>query len=70
MRVLEDNYGWGPIDGAPFDKDVTVQVTDGRGGPYCGIRGNAATDSDGKRPPNPIESGHLIRTNADTLLMG
>ena len=34
MRVLEDNYGWGPIDGAPFDKDVTVQVTDGRGGPY------------------------------------
>ena len=25
MRVLEDNYGWGPIDSAPFDKNVTVQ---------------------------------------------
>jgi hypothetical protein len=36
----------------------------------CGIRGNAATDSDGKRPPNPIESDHLIRTKATTLLMG
>jgi hypothetical protein len=36
----------------------------------CGIRGKAATDSDGKRPPNPIESGHLIRTKAATLLMG
>jgi hypothetical protein len=34
MRVLEDNYGWGPIDSAPFDKDVTVQVTDGQGAPY------------------------------------
>jgi hypothetical protein len=36
----------------------------------CGFRGNAATDSDGKRPPNPIESGHLIRTKAATLLIG
>jgi hypothetical protein len=36
----------------------------------CGFRGKAATDSDGKRPPNPIESGHLIRTKAATLLMG
>ena len=36
----------------------------------CGIRGNAATDSDGKRPPNPIESDHLIRTKAATLLIG
>jgi hypothetical protein len=36
----------------------------------CGFRGNAATDSDGKRPPNPIESGHLIRTKAATLLTG
>jgi hypothetical protein len=37
---------------------------------YCGIRANAATDSDGKRPPNPLESGHLIRTKPATLLMG
>jgi hypothetical protein len=36
----------------------------------CGIRGKAATDSDGKRPPNPIESGHRFRTKAATLLIG
>ena len=36
----------------------------------CGIRGKAATDSDGKRPPIPIESGHPIRTKAATLLIG
>jgi ATP-dependent DNA ligase len=36
----------------------------------CGIRGNAATDSDGKRPPIPIESGHRFRSNAATLLKG
>jgi hypothetical protein len=34
MRVLEDNYGWAPIETAPFDEDVTVQVTDGQGAPY------------------------------------
>ncbi|MCK1426081.1 hypothetical protein [Bradyrhizobium sp. 87] len=38
--------------------------------PACGIRGKAATDSDGRRPPIPIESGHPIRTNAATLLIG
>jgi hypothetical protein len=36
----------------------------------CGIRGKAATDSDGRRPPIPIESGHPIRTKAATLLIG
>jgi hypothetical protein len=36
----------------------------------CGIRGKAAIDSDGRRPPIPIESGHPIRTNAATLLIG
>jgi hypothetical protein len=35
-------------------------------GSTCGIRGNAATDSDGKRPPNPIESGHRFRSKAAT----
>jgi hypothetical protein len=30
----------------------------------------AATDSDGKRPPIPIESGHRFRGNAATLLKG
>ena len=27
----------------------------------CGIRGKAATDSDGRRPSIPIESDHPIR---------
>ena len=36
----------------------------------CGIRGKAATDSDGRRPPIPIQSGHPIRTKAATLLIG
>jgi hypothetical protein len=34
MWVQEDNYGWQPIDNAPFDVDVTLQVTDGQRGPY------------------------------------
>jgi hypothetical protein len=35
MRVFEDRYGWQPIDSAPLDKDVSLMVTDGRGGePY------------------------------------
>jgi hypothetical protein len=33
MRVLENNYGWNPIETAPLDKDVTLEVTDGRGAP-------------------------------------
>jgi hypothetical protein len=31
MRVLENNYGWNPIETAPLDKGVTLEVTDGRG---------------------------------------
>jgi hypothetical protein len=34
MRVIEDNYGWAPIETSPFDEDITVQVTDGQGAPY------------------------------------
>jgi hypothetical protein len=34
MRVLENNYGWNPIETAPLDKGVTLEVTDGRGTPY------------------------------------
>jgi hypothetical protein len=34
MQAFRDNYGWKPIESAPFDEDVTVQVTDGRGEPY------------------------------------
>jgi hypothetical protein len=29
-----ESYRWKSIESAPFDKDVTLQVTDGRGGPY------------------------------------
>jgi hypothetical protein len=29
-----ESYSWKSIESAPLDKDVTLQVTDGRGGPY------------------------------------
>jgi hypothetical protein len=32
----------------------------------CGTQGDAATDSDGKRPPNPIQNGHRFRSKAAT----
>jgi hypothetical protein len=35
MRPPQVNYGWNPIESAPFDEDVAVQVTDGRGSPYA-----------------------------------
>jgi hypothetical protein len=56
-------YGWGPGYGYYGGSGYY-------GAGYCGIRGKAATDSDGRRPPIPIESGHPIRTNAATLLIG
>jgi hypothetical protein len=35
MRVFEDRLGWQPIDSARLDEDVSLMVTDGRGGePY------------------------------------
>jgi hypothetical protein len=34
MRSPLVNYGWNPIESAPLDEDITLQVTDGRGGPY------------------------------------
>jgi hypothetical protein len=34
MRVPLENYGWNPIESAPLDEDLTLQVTDGRGEPY------------------------------------
>jgi isoquinoline 1-oxidoreductase alpha subunit len=52
------------LDGQPV-RSCQTSLAD-----VCGFRANAATDSDGKRPHNPIECGHLIRTNAATLLMG
>jgi hypothetical protein len=29
-----ESYSWRPIESAPLDEDVTLQVTDGRGKPY------------------------------------
>jgi hypothetical protein len=56
MRVLEDNYGWNPIDTAPFDEDVTLEVTDGRGAPY--------------RLPNPcrLTASGWVSSSKGTLL--
>jgi hypothetical protein len=34
MRPPQVNYGWNPIESAPFDEDIALRVTDGRGGPY------------------------------------
>jgi hypothetical protein len=34
MRTPLVNYGWNPIESAPLDEDISVQVTDGSGGPY------------------------------------
>jgi hypothetical protein len=33
MRPPRD-YGWNPIETAPFDEDIALRVTDGRGAPY------------------------------------
>jgi hypothetical protein len=35
MRVLIDRFGWKPLDTAPFDQDVTLMVSDGRGTTYA-----------------------------------
>jgi hypothetical protein len=34
MRPPRVTYDWYPIESAPFDEDIAVQVTDGRGAPY------------------------------------
>ena len=34
MRLLKNDYGWNPIDSAPFDEDVNLEVTDGNGARY------------------------------------
>jgi hypothetical protein len=34
MRALENKHGWNPISTAPFDQDVMLEVSDGRGEPY------------------------------------
>jgi hypothetical protein len=34
MQPPRANYGWNPIESAPLDEDIALQVTDGRGAPY------------------------------------
>jgi hypothetical protein len=34
MRPPRVTYDWNPIESAPLDEDVGLQVTDGRGAPY------------------------------------
>jgi len=56
MQAFSENYGWIAIESAPFDKDVTLQVTDGRGEPY--------------RLPNPcrLTAAGWVSSNKGTLL--
>jgi hypothetical protein len=35
VRVLVDRFGWKPLDTAPFNQDVTLMVSDGRGSTYA-----------------------------------
>jgi hypothetical protein len=32
MRTPHINYGWNPIESAPFDEDLTLEVTEGAAG--------------------------------------
>jgi hypothetical protein len=34
MRVLENNYGWNPMESTPSDEDVSLEVTDRQGSRY------------------------------------
>src|SRR3984885_13851356 len=34
MRVLPNNFGWNPIETAPLDEDVSLEVTDRQGSRY------------------------------------
>jgi hypothetical protein len=57
MRPPRMRYDWNPIESAPFDEDIAVQVTDGRGAPYaiqwpCRL---TATGWINSRKGNPLE---------------
>jgi hypothetical protein len=58
MRVLDDKHGWKPIDTAPLEVDVMLQVSDGQGEPY--------------RLPNPCRltaSGWVSSTKGTALVV-
>ena len=43
MRSPRD-YGWNPIESAPLDEDIALQVTDGRGAVYAPMAMSANSD--------------------------
>jgi hypothetical protein len=56
-RAPRVTYDWNSIESAPFDEDVAVQVTDGRGSPYA-IRWPCRLTATGwinSRKGNPLE---------------
>jgi hypothetical protein len=57
MRPPRINYGWNPIETAPLEEDIALQVTDGRGGPYTlqWLCRRTATGWINSRKGNPLE---------------
>jgi hypothetical protein len=57
MRPPQVSYGWNPIESAPFDEEVALQVTHGRGGPYTlqWPRRRTATGWINSRKGTPLE---------------
>jgi len=52
--VIGENRRWGRVGRGVYYLEHRLDMW----GMECGFRGKAATDSDGKRPPIPIDSGH------------
>jgi hypothetical protein len=57
MRPPQVSYGWNPIESAPFNEEVALQVTHGRGGPYTlqWPRRRTATGWINSRKGTPLE---------------
>jgi hypothetical protein len=43
MQPPHVSYGWKPIESAPLDEDVTLQVTDGHGKPHILVNASRLT---------------------------
>jgi hypothetical protein len=43
MGPRPEIYGWKPLESAPLDEDVSLQVTDGRGKPYTLVNASRLT---------------------------
>jgi hypothetical protein len=63
MRVLESSYGWNPIETAPLDEDVTLEVTDNGARPTgCLIR------ADAPRPAGSARAREAARGHAGEMV--